>query len=946
MMCMRLTRLLGVFLVLGLLVAHANADLVGNWKFDEGVGNTVTDKSGNGNNGTLIGGPTWIAGTIGSGALSFDGSDDMVEVPHNSVFDLGESVTITAWINLNDVSTYYFIVAKGASGTAPDNYPGNFEFRTTPSGELQLGHQIAENTDHVFYTSDPAVTAGQWIHVAATLVEGAAVEFYVDGHPAGSAAQSGEFGILNAEPIRIASRKDGYSFFNGAIDDVQIYNHALSAEEIQMAMNGLAFEQAVVDSPEDGTVDVLRDVRLSWTPGVFAQTHTVYLGKAFEDVSAADSDNPMGTLVNQGLTDSTYEAGILDFGQTYYWRIDEVNGAPDNTVFKGEVWSFTVEPFSIPVENITATASGANATMEPENTINGSGLNELDQHSAQPTDMWLTLTDGSWIQYEFDRAYKLDTLLIWNSNQPIETFIGFGVKDAIVETSLDGITWIAVEGVAPFAQATGQATYEANTTVDLGGTVAQYVRISPQSAHGTTGQSGLSEVRFLAIPTYARELAPVDGSATEGAEVTLTWRAGREAGSHQINVGTAADNLTLAGTTDETVFITEALDYAQTYFWQVVEVNEAQAPATYASEILSFTTPAYGTVDDFESYSGEEDAEVFMTWIDGYGGDASLGGSTTGHIDGPFVETGIVYGGQQSLPIYYDNDGGFMDIDGKTSSPTFSEVVREFDSPQDWTASGIKSLSLFFRGASDNVGGQLYVKINNTKIAYDADPVTLSRAIWHPWTIDLSTVGGNLSQVSSLTIGIEGAGATGIAYIDEIRLYPVLTPHAALTNHIPVFSATATSSLGGGFNRMDAFAIDGSGLNADGSHTSTPDGFMWLNNGSFTTPNDLEPETVFDLGAEYIVDTMLVWNYNESTPLRGVGTADILTAGADGVFSVLIENQAFDAAPGTGDVDFHQTIDLAGVKAQFIKLDISANLGGDNDFVGLSEVQFQGTPSP
>jgi hypothetical protein len=81
-------------------------------------------------------------------------------------------------------------------------------------------------------------------------------------------------------------------------------------------------------------------------------------------------------------------------------------------------------------------------------------------------------------------------------------------------------------------------------------------------------------------------------------------------------------------------------------------------------------------------------------------------------------------------------------------------------------------------------------------------------------------------------------------------------------------------------------------------------------------------------------------------PLRGVGTADILTAGADGVFSVLIGNQTFDAAPGTADGDFHQTIDLASVKAQFIKLDISVNLGGDNDFVGLSEVQFQGTLSP
>ncbi|MCP4450738.1 MAG: hypothetical protein GY809_04705, partial [Planctomycetes bacterium] len=176
-------------------------------------------------------------------------------------------------------------------------------------------------------------------------------------------------------------------------------------------MNGLAFEQAVVGSPEDGSVDVLRDVRLNWTPGIFANTHNVYLGTVFDDVNAADIDNPMDALVSQGQTDSAYDAGILDYGQTYYWRIDEVNGAPDNTVFKGEVWSFTAEPFAIPVESITVTASSSSAdTMGPENTINGIGLNELDQHSTAPTDMWLSgMGDAApSIQYEFDKAYKLD----------------------------------------------------------------------------------------------------------------------------------------------------------------------------------------------------------------------------------------------------------------------------------------------------------------------------------------------------------------------------------------------------------------------------------------------------------------------------------------------------------------------------------------------------------
>ena len=160
-----------------------------------------------------------------------------------------------------------------------------------------------------------------------------------------------------------------------------------------------------------------------------------------------------------------------------------------------------------------------------------------------------------------------------------------------------------------------------------------------------------------------------------------------------------------------------------------------------------------------------------MTWFDGFGGDASLGGSTTGHIDGPFVETTVVNSGSKSMPIYYDNDGGFFDIDGMTSSPTFSEVVHEFGAPQDWTAGGIKTLSVMFAGDAGNTVGQLYCKIGNAKLLYEGDATNLALGAWQAWNIDLSTVGGNLGSVGELAIGVEGSGA-GVLYIDDIRLYP------------------------------------------------------------------------------------------------------------------------------------------------------------------------------
>ncbi len=554
-------------------------------------------------------------------------------------------------------------------------------------------------------------------------------------------------------------------------------------------------------APSKDADDVPRDVVLSWKPGTYADTHDVYLGTAFGDVNDADAAHPLDVLVSAGQTDARFDAGVLQFNQTYYWRVDEVNAAPDNTIFTGDIWSFTVEPQAIGIQPVAATASGANPGMEPEKTIDGSGLNELDQHSAIGSDMWLTPMAGSWIQYEFDRAYKLHELLVWNSNQTVETFIGFGVQEAIIETSLDGDVWTAVEGVPPFGRGTASAGYQANTVVDLGGSVAKFVKIIPQSAYGLTGQVGLSEVQFLAIPTDPRALEPANGSVTADTEVTLSWRAGREAVTHEVYLGPASDNLALMGTTDGPVFVTDPLDYDQTHYWQVVEVNDAETPARYASDILSFTTPAYGVVDDFESYTGEEGQEVFMAWFDGFGGDATLGGSTTGHIDAPFVETGMVFDGQQSMPVYIDNDGGFFDIDGKAGSSTFSEVVRELDS-QDWTTGGIKTLSIMFAGSA-GLTGQLYCKIGSNKITYDGDATNLGLSSWQAWNIDLSAVGGNLTDVRELALGVEG-GTSGVLFIDAIRLYPRVS-----TVVVPVMPDTT--------NLVAYYPLDGDYQDASGN---------------------------------------------------------------------------------------------------------------------------------
>jgi hypothetical protein len=771
-MCRKLICLVSFVLVLGLVLTSganaADANLVGCWMLDEGSGNVAYDSSGAGNHGT-INGATWVEeGKINS-ALLFD-RGDFVEVPHSESLSITKEITVMAWSNCTDISENPTVVGKGSG--APTVH---FELSLQGGGGFW---QFKYTDAWVECIMTPGPTLGEWHHIAGTFDgETGTFKCYLDGELGGELESSREDLPENDLPVTIGKRINPEGrFMKGMIDDVRIYNQALTEVEIQEAMIGIPPippGPASNPSPANEATDVLRDdVILNWSPGKFAYKHDVYFGTIFDDVNTAYMANSLDVLVSQGQDANSYDAGILDFGQSYYWRADEVNGAPDNTVFKGQVWSFTAEPYSIPVETITVTASSSNAdNMGPENTINGVGLDELDQHSTEATEMWLSgMGDPTpSIQYEFDKAYKLNELLVWNSNQVIEAFLGLGAKDVVIESSLDGVAWMILEGATQFAQAPGAADYTANTIVDFGGALAQYVKITINGGHGMLPQYGISAVRFLYIPTFARDPQPADGDITEGADVLLSWRAGREAASHQVYLGTDAENLQQVDAAVKNSFDARALNYDTTYYWQIVEINEAETPSTYTGPVWSITTPAYGTVDSFDQYD-DKCKRIFFAWEDGLGhnggedvedcdvaaSNGNGGGSIVGNSVAPFAEKTIVSAGSQSLPLAYDNAFGA------------SEATLALDG-QDWTAGGIKSLSLQVFGATEN-SGQLYLKINDAKI--DNGAPDISQPGWQPWIIDLSSVGGNLQDVTTLSIGIGGANAAGLVYIDEIRLYP------------------------------------------------------------------------------------------------------------------------------------------------------------------------------
>jgi hypothetical protein len=466
-------------------------------------------------------------------------------------------------------------------------------------------------------------------------------------------------------------------------DPLPACDPAHTAGEVRSGIEALSAAGNV--RPADGATDVPRDATLTWPAGQQGGMYDVYFGTSAADVNSATRMDMTGVLVSLGQAGTTFlPPDPLAYGQTYYWRIDEVNVSAGGTVYKGAVWSFTVEPYAYTVKPISALASSAQANMGPEKTIDGSGLTG-DQHGTEPTTMWLsTGTPPNWIQYQFDAVYRLYELKVWNSNQVGEGLTGFGARKVTIDYS-DGVVWRTLDNVAEFAPAPGAAGYAANTTIPLGGVLARHVRLTIHSTWAGIGNiTGLSEVRFSAVPVQAFAPQPADEAREVSIETTLTWRPGREAGVHQVFFSTdqaAVEGETVpAETVTEPRYVPRDVNFTKTYYWKVNEVNTV----TYVGDVWSFTTGGL-TVDDFESYN-DTDNRIHNTWIDGRTDGTS--GSIAGYRQAPFAERAIVHGGKQSLPIEYNN----------VKAPYYSQVSRTFAAPQDWTAHGVTDLMLYYRG--------------------------------------------------------------------------------------------------------------------------------------------------------------------------------------------------------------------------------------------------------
>ncbi|MHC4368125.1 MAG: hypothetical protein ACYSW8_10975 [Planctomycetota bacterium] len=368
-------------------------------------------------------------------------------------------------------------------------------------------------------------------------------------------------------------------------------------------------------SPADGELYEQTWITLSWSPGASAASHDVYLGDDFDAVSEGTGDtfqgNQTGTNLIIGFPGFPIPDGLVP-GTTYYWRVDEVNDANAASPWRGDVWSFSIQPY---------TASNPDPA------------------------------DGA----EF---VDLDASFSWSPGY------GAALHNVYVGTSFDDVN--DAVGGAP----RGTATYSPGP---LEPEKVYYWRVdefNPPTTHkgdiwsfttpGAVGNAdpanGAVDVPMIATLSWT----PADNAASSDLYFGADPDAIRNATKASLEF---VGNKALGSESHDP----GKLAFDTSYYWRVDAVYPNE---TVKGLLWSFATADFIAVDDFESYNDIDPPDpasnrIFDKWIDGYG--TTTNGALVGNELPPYAEQTVVHGGAQSMIYSYDNAG-------KTSEATLTLV--------------------------------------------------------------------------------------------------------------------------------------------------------------------------------------------------------------------------------------------------------------------------------
>ena len=506
--------------------------------------------------------------------------------------------------------------------------------------------------------------------------------------------------------------------------------------------------------PPDGARFIDPDADLSWTTGWGARLHYVYFGDNFEDVN-----NATGATAQ---TTTTFALDTLELNKTYYWRVDEFDVV---TTHKGDVWSFTI------------TGGGGGLKGEYFNNVSLSGTPVLTRIDPEVNFNWAAtgpgapLPDNGWsARWTADLITSIADTFTFSVNSEGGTRLWIDGKKVIDVWA----SWVPTKYASqPTRLAAGIHTLRLE--------FADWDRNAQQELSWSTPTMAEQIIPAgpLQLPLLAREPYPADGTFGVNLMSSLAWTAGYAAASHEVYFGTDAD--AVAGATKASpeyqaskALGEEGLDagtlgYNSVYYWRVDEVNDLNPGSPWVGNVWTFDTGDLLVVDDFETYDdidpplGEPGNRIFEGWLDGFG--TTTNGALVGNDLPPYAEKTNVHSGGQSMNLRYDNNG-------KSSEATLTLVF-----PRDWTQQGVTKLSLWLRGSAANDPDRVFVALNGNAVVYNDDPAATQTPIWQEWVIDLAAFGTDLTNVSTITVGVGTKGVAGTAgagtmFFDDFRLIP------------------------------------------------------------------------------------------------------------------------------------------------------------------------------
>jgi hypothetical protein len=285
-----------------------------------------------------------------SNVVSLNGYNEWVncgQTVHTALGPLfGNNITLACWVK--DTGSNF------STGMVSNGYSWRLYCQQNTDIGLQInGLENASNDPCTYIFGTLGRLDGKWHHAAGVFdYNSLTMSLYVDGIPDGSVTAhhtGASFDLGNTYYKFYIGAQQGVvgREFDGLIDDVRIYNRALSHQEIRL-LTGMDIGIAFAPTPFDPETNVGTNEILTWYPGMWAATHDVYFGTDYNDVNDATTSTPLGVLLSQGQTDPNYDPhvsdlpyGVFEPDTTYYWRVDEVNVSHPNTPWKGDIWRFT-----------------------------------------------------------------------------------------------------------------------------------------------------------------------------------------------------------------------------------------------------------------------------------------------------------------------------------------------------------------------------------------------------------------------------------------------------------------------------------------------------------------------------------------------------------------------------------------------------------------------------